>query len=50
MLGLSKTDPLWQALQADGYDFITDIATLHDDEINYLDYEEDGKTVKAFKK
>ena len=50
VLGLSKTDPLWQALQADGYDSITDIATLQDDEINDLEYQEDGKTVKVVKK
>ena len=50
VLGLKKEDILWKALTADGYDSITDIATLQDTEINDLQYEEGGKVIKVIKK
>jgi hypothetical protein len=50
VLGIKKEDTLWKALDADGYDSITDIATLQDNEINELEYEEGDKVIKVIKK
>ena len=49
VLRLSKKDQLWLAINEDGYDSITDIATLQDDEINELEYTKDGKSVQVVK-
>ena len=50
VLGLTEKDQLWLALKEDGYDSITDIATLQDDEINELEYTKENKSVKVVKK
>ena len=38
VLKLDKTSQLWQALEDDGFNTISDIATLTDDEINALQF------------
>ena len=50
VLRLAEKDQLWLAIKEDGYDSITDIVTLQDDEINELEYTKDGKAVKVVKK
>ena len=50
VLRLTEKDQLWLAIKEDGYNSITDIATLQDDEINELEYTKDGKTVKVVNK
>ena len=39
VLGLEKDSQLWESLYLNGYNTISDIATLTDDEINSLTYE-----------
>ena len=50
VLSLTEKDQLWLAIKEDSYDYITDIATLQDDEINELEYTKDHKSVKVVKK
>ena len=50
VLSLAETDQLWPAIKEDGYDSITDIVTLQDDEINELLFTKDGKAIRVVKK
>ena len=50
VLSLAKTDQLCLAIQEDGYNSITDIATLQGDKIHELSLTKDGKAVKVVKK
>ena len=50
VLSLTEKDQLWLSFKEDGYDSITDIATLQDDEINELEFTKDDKLVKVVKK
>ena len=44
VLKLDKNSQLWKALQDDGFNTISDIATLTDDEINALQFSEIDST------
>ena len=50
VLSLTEKDQLWLSFKEDGYDSITDIATLPDDEIHELQFTKEDKSVKVVKK
>ena len=50
VLSLTEKDQLWLSFKEDGYDSITDIATLQDDEIHELQFTKEDKSVKVVKK
>ena len=50
VLDIKETDQLWVALSENGYDSITDIATITEDEIEKLTFEESGKSRRVLKK
>ena len=50
VLGLDEHSQLWKALTLDGYNSISDIATMTDLEIDGLSYEEDVSTNEVRKR